>query len=114
MGAPAAGGTFLDVGLVENDGCNYDVITTEVNVNTKIVRIGNSRGVRIPRPLLDEAGLDGGVRLSVTEAGILIEPLSAPREGWGEAATHLRGQGDAGLLDVPLPTDWDESEWVWE
>jgi antitoxin MazE len=85
-----------------------------VNVNAKIVRIGNSRGVRIPRPLLDEAGLDGDVRLSVTEAGILIEPLSGLREGWVEAATLLRGQGDAGLLDVPLPTDWDEAEWVWE
>jgi len=83
-------------------------------VNTKIVRIGNSQGVRIPRPLLDEAGLEGDVRLSVTEEGILIESLSGPRDGWVEAAALLRVQEDAGLLDEPLSTEWDESEWVWE
>lgn len=83
-------------------------------MNTKIVRIGNSKGVRIPKPLLEEAGLEGDVRLSVTEDGLLIESLSEPREGWTDAAALLCGRGDDGLLDAPLSTEWDEAEWVWE
>lgn len=83
-------------------------------MKTKLVRIGNSRGVRIPKPLLEEAGLEGEVRLRLVESGILIEPASAPRSDWGEAAKLLRDRGEGGLLDEPVGTTFDESEWVWE
>ena len=82
-------------------------------MRTKIVRIGNSQGVRIPKPLLEEAGLDGDVHLHVTESGIVIEPTTTPRAGWGRAAERLRDRGEDGLLDPPTPTEFDD-EWVWE
>ena len=47
-------------------------------MKTKIVRIGNSRGIRIPKPLLEQAGLEGEVRLRVVESGIVIESLGEP------------------------------------
>jgi antitoxin MazE len=82
-------------------------------MKTKIVRIGNSRGVRIPKPLLEEAGLEGDVELRVVDSGIIIESVGAPRAGWAEAALQLTARGEDQLLDEPLPTDFDESEWTW-
>lgn len=83
-------------------------------VASKIIRIGNSRGVRIPRPLLEQAGLEGKVRLRVVETGILIEPQEASRQGWGQAAKLMEERGEAGLLDDPTTTRFDETDWKWE
>ena len=85
-----------------------------LGMKTKIVRIGNSRGVRIPKPLLEEAGLDDEVELRVDESRIVIEAVSSPRQGWEAAAAALRESDGGGLLDESLPTSFDESEWVWE
>jgi antitoxin MazE len=82
-------------------------------MKTKIVRIGNSRGVRIPKPLLKQAGLDEEVELRVVESGIIIEGVAQPRAGWSEAAAALAEAGDDALLDAPVSTDFDEAEWTW-
>lgn len=82
-------------------------------MKTKIVRIGNSRGVRIPKPLLEQAGLEEEVELRVVDSGIIIESSGRPRSGWGEAASALRASTDDGLVDEPVGTEFDEAEWVW-
>jgi antitoxin MazE len=83
-------------------------------MKTKLVRIGNSRGVRIPKPLLEQAGLENEVLLRVVEEGIVIEAADKPRAGWGEAARILHERREDGLLDDITATDFDETEWVWE
>lgn len=83
-------------------------------VKTKIVRIGNSRGVRIPKPFIEEARLGEEVQLRIVASGVLIERSAPPRAGWAEAAARLRDHRDDRLLDEPLPTDFDQSEWIWE
>jgi antitoxin MazE len=83
-------------------------------MKTKIIRIGNSRGVRIPKPLLEQAGLADQVILRVIDDGIVIESADKPRANWAEAASVLHGRGEDGLLDEPVDTDFDETEWVWE
>ena len=82
-------------------------------MKTKIVRIGNSRGVRIPKPLLEQAGLEDEVQLRVVESGIIIEGAATPRAGWGLAAELLRERGEDSLLDEIVTTDFDESDWKW-
>ena len=82
-------------------------------MRTKIIRIGNSRGVRIPKPLLEEAGLEEEVELRLTDAGIVIEKAGRPRAVWAEAAAALRESDESGRLDNPGPTGFDEAEWVW-
>ena len=82
-------------------------------MKTRIVRIGNSQGVRIPKPLLEEAGLEGEVELRLTADGLVVAPL-APRAGWRADAEALRARGESGLLDEPTQTAFDEGEWVWE
>ena len=82
-------------------------------MKTRLIKIGNSRGVRIPKPLIEEAGLEDEVVLSVVGTGLMIEGASYQRAGWSEAARELRERGESGLLDEPTTTDFDESEWAW-
>ncbi len=83
-------------------------------MKVKIIPIGNSQGIRIPKPLIEAAGLNASLELRVVESGLLLERVSAPRTGWAEAAQKMRERGEDGLLDDPVPTKFDESEWEWE
>ena len=83
-------------------------------MKARIVKIGNSRGIRLPKPLIEEAGLEEDVELRVVSTGLLIERAGQPREGWAEAAAQIRARGEDVLLDEPSLTDFDVSDWVWE
>jgi antitoxin MazE len=82
-------------------------------VKTRIVRIGNSRGVRIPRPLLEQAHLPEDVDLRVEDNRIIIAPAARPRTGWAEAARQLRSRADDQRLDPPAATRFDAEAWQW-
>ena len=84
-------------------------------MKTRIIRIGNSHGIRIPKPLLELTGLEGDVELSAENGTLLIRPIAKPRAGWAEAFEEMAHRGDDTLLDgdTPGPTEWDESEWEW-
>lgn len=82
-------------------------------MKTRIVRIGNSQGVRLPRPLLETAGLGEDVVLRATPGRIVIEAARAPRAGWAEAAKAMHAAGDDVLLDAPATTRFDREEWEW-
>ncbi len=82
-------------------------------MKSKLVRIGNSRGVRIPKPLIDQAGLADEVELRVREGAIIISPAKGPREGWTEAAKELCARKEDRLVDDVMPTRFDDDEWQW-
>ncbi len=82
-------------------------------MRARIVRVGNSRGVRLPKPLLDEAGLPDEVEIHAEPGRIVIEAAVRPRAGWSEAAQQMAASGEDELLDPPTPTRFDEEEWVW-
>ncbi|MBI2371376.1 MAG: AbrB/MazE/SpoVT family DNA-binding domain-containing protein [Deltaproteobacteria bacterium] len=81
-------------------------------MKTRLVRIGNSRGVRLPKPLIEEAGLTEEVELRVRDGAIVIARAAA-RAGWAEAAKRLRQRDEDHLLDLPTPTRFDEKGWEW-
>jgi antitoxin MazE len=84
-------------------------------MKTRIVRIGNSRGVRIPKLLLEQTGLSGVVEISVRDGALVIGPTRKPREGWAAAFQEMARRGDDALLDEP-PTSlssWDQNDWEW-
>jgi antitoxin MazE len=82
-------------------------------MKARLVRIGNSRGVRLPKPLIEQAGLEDEVELDVQEGAIVIRALMAPRAGWADAARTLREREGSGLLDEPTLSHFDEEEWDW-
>lgn len=82
-------------------------------MKARLVRIGNSRGVRLPKPLIEEAGLSDEVELQVKDGALIIRPVRVSRAGWAESAKALGAEGGDGLLDPPTPTRFDEKEWEW-
>lgn len=82
-------------------------------MKARIVRVGNSRGIRIPKPLLDQAGLAEDVELRAEPGRIVIEAANRPRAGWAEAARLMAERGEDGLLDPPTPTRFEDEEWEW-
>jgi antitoxin MazE len=82
-------------------------------MKTHLIRIGNSRGVRLPKPLIEEAGLTDAVELRVRDGAIVIARVARARSGWAEAAQRMREHDEDGLLDPPTPTRFDEREWKW-
>ena len=82
-------------------------------MKTRLVRIGNSRGVRLPKPLIQQAGLTEEVELELRGNTIVISGRPAPRAGWAEAAERMQAEGQDKLLDPPAPTHFDETEWKW-
>jgi antitoxin MazE len=82
-------------------------------MKTRLVRIGNSRGVRLPKPLIEEARLTDEVELRARDGAIVIARVASARSGWAEAAKQLRERDEGRLLDLPTPTRFDEKEWKW-
>jgi antitoxin MazE len=84
-------------------------------MKTRIVRIGNSQGIRIPKPLIEEAGLSGEVEISVQDGSLVIKSVASPRAGWATAFGEMAKRGEDALIDEisPISTEWDESEWEW-
>lgn len=81
-----------------------------------LVKIGNSQGIRIPKPLVDQARLEGKeLKLQLVNGGLLISPQSEIRAGWKEAIersieTHGPERLDKEWINLPLSSD-DELEW---
>ena len=82
-------------------------------MKARLVRIGNSRGVRLPKPLILQAGLTDEVELTVQGGTIVIECANRPRSGWGDAAKEAHQKGEDLLLDQPAPKHFDGKEWEW-
>ena len=82
-------------------------------MRARVVRIGNSRGLRIPKAMLDQAGIGDVVDLSVEEGRLVVRPVARPRAGWAEAAAAMAAAGDDALLDPETATAFDEGEWAW-
>jgi antitoxin MazE len=84
-------------------------------MRTNIVRIGNSRGIRIPKALLEQCKLGETVELEVENDRLVIRPADRPRQGWDEAFLQMAEHGDDALLDENSlgQTEWDQTEWEW-
>ena len=82
-------------------------------IKTRIIKIGNSRGIRIPKPLLDQVGLRAEVEISVQRDQLTIRSASRPRYGWDKQFRAMAQHGDDQLLNAPTPTQWDTTEWQW-
>jgi antitoxin MazE len=82
-------------------------------LKTRIIKIGNSQGVRIPKGSLEQAGLGTEVELDVQLNQIVIRPAHPRRHHWDQLFETMAAQGADVLLDQVTATDWDEKEWEW-
>ena len=82
-------------------------------MKTRLVHIGSSQGVRLPKPLIAKAGLTEEVELRVQNGAIIIARGATPRSGWAEAASQMHQYNEDVLLNPSASTRFDEKEWEW-
>ena len=84
-------------------------------MRARIVKIGNSQGVRIPKPILEQSGITKDVDIEVKNNQIIIRPLLKPRMEWDEAFRKMAENDDDMLIDGDdlISHSWDETEWQW-
>jgi antitoxin MazE len=96
------------------------------SIQTQIVEIDNSQGIRIPKSLLEQIGISEAVEIEVHGDRIVIRAAQKPgagwfvisgalkpRAGWEEAFAKMAEQHDDVLLDDVTTTEWKEFEWEW-
>jgi antitoxin MazE len=82
---------------------------------TQLIQIGNSRGIRIPKPLIEGAELEGcELELRIVPAGLLVTPVTKGRYGWKAAFDVMYERGDDAVVMAAEPsTAFDDEDWEW-
>ena len=86
-------------------------------MKASIIKIGNSKGIRIPKPVIAQCGFQDEVEIVVEDKTLVIRPVAdAPRSHWDAAFEKMAAKGDDELLDAgPMtPNQWDDEEWEWK
>lgn len=80
-----------------------------------LIAIGNSRGIRIPKPLIEQCGLQNEVELDVRDNVIMIHSINPSRLGWDKAFAQMTRLGDDAMLQIDSKASkWDAEEWEWK
>ena len=83
-------------------------------VKAKVVRIGNSKGIRIPKTILEQCNIYDEVELEVEDDCLIVKPPNSVRKGWEKAFKKMRhNKDDVLLVKEDVSNEWDEKEWEW-
>jgi antitoxin MazE len=84
-------------------------------MKARIIKIGNSQVIRIPKLYLQQTRLGEEVELEVQHCEIVIRSTARTRQDWAEVFLAMARHGDDKLLDeTPMnSSSWDEAEWQW-
>ena len=84
-------------------------------MRAQIIQIGNSKGIRIPRPILEQCQLEEEVELEAQPGQLVVRPVGGPRHGWAAAFEQMAKYGDDELLDEGggPTTQWSRKDWKW-
>jgi len=83
------------------------------SIRTRIIKIGNSQGVRIPKLLLEQSGIHTEVEIELHGDHLTIRQAAHPRSGWEQSFAEMAQNHDDLLLDEMSATSWDQVEWEW-
>ncbi|MBN8939993.1 MAG: AbrB/MazE/SpoVT family DNA-binding domain-containing protein [Rhizobiales bacterium] len=78
-----------------------------------VVPIGNSRGIRLPKAVLDQCGITDAVEVTIEGGRLVMVPFADPRDGWEEAFGKASAVDDAAIWPETSTSDFDEQEWTW-
>jgi antitoxin MazE len=84
-------------------------------MRARVIKIGNSQGLRIPKPILEQTGIRDDVEIDVEKNQIIIRPVQKARDGWDKSFKRMAEKGDDTLIinDNDISHSWDEEEWRW-
>ena len=84
-------------------------------MKARVVRIGNSQGIRIPKTVIEECHLHGDVDLIIQNGQLVVRSAAKARANWGQAFEAMHRHGDDRLIDRETSgtTEWDRKDWTW-
>ncbi len=83
-------------------------------MRARVIKIGNSQGLRLPKPILEQTGIKDDVEIEVEKNQIIIRPVKNAREGWDAAFKMMGEEGDDQLIiKDDISHAWDDEEWQW-
>jgi len=82
-------------------------------MKASIIQIGNSQGLRIPKPILKQCGFSGEVELEVHDKKLIITTAAHFRRNWEKAFKAMARNGDDQLIEF-AQNQWDEEDWEWK
>ena len=84
-------------------------------LKTRIVKIGNSQGIRIPKLLLQQSNLGKEIELELQAGQIILRPSHQIRQNWEKRFQAMAEFGDDQLLDdnILSSTTWEAEKWEW-
>lgn len=77
-----------------------------------IIKIGNSKGFRIPKAILDQYDITDKIQLILEKGQIILRPIEEPRKGWDKAFKKMNQEGDDQLLMDDVFDDENFEEWT--
>jgi antitoxin MazE len=81
-------------------------------MKVNIVEIGNSKGIRIPAPMLRQLDIESQVELKVEKNQIILRPIkNKPRDGWDKAFKLMHERKDDAILDKGIDAEMEDWEW---
>lgn len=117
-------GFFGSIALDKNHSCKYNVTTNkglicmkQKVIHSRLVKIGNSKGVRLPKTLLEMSGIKDEIQIFIDNGQIIICPLEKnnPRLGWQKSFQEMAQENHDQILDQEIvsTSSWDDLEWEW-
>jgi len=80
-------------------------------MEVSIIKIGNSKGIRISKTILERYNIRDTVDLILEKGQIILRPLSRPRKGWDKAFKQMNENGDDRLLFNDVFENENIEEW---
>lgn len=82
-------------------------------MKTQIIKIGNSKGIRIPKPLIEQSNLDGEVELEIVAEGLLIKSSAKPRSNWAKAFKAIAENDEDEMIIEDSSNKFEKENWRW-
>jgi antitoxin MazE len=80
-------------------------------MEVSVIKIGNSKGIRFSKTIIERYNIKDTVDLILDEEQIIIKPLVQPRKGWEKAFMDMHANGDDKLLIPDVFEDENPEEW---
>jgi antitoxin MazE len=80
-------------------------------MDISVVQIGNSKGIRLSKTLLEKYNIKDTVELILEKGYIIIKPKAVPRKGWDKAFKKMHDEGDDKALMSDIFEDESFEEW---
>ncbi|MCX6269699.1 MAG: AbrB/MazE/SpoVT family DNA-binding domain-containing protein [Bacteroidetes bacterium] len=80
-------------------------------MQVSIINIGNSKGIRLSKTILEKYEIRDKVELILEKERIILKPTSEPRQNWEKAFQEMHSNGDDSLMIPDVFTDENLDEW---